>query len=353
MKQKLIIDFRMHNASGIGRYIRNLVPFLVDKFDVSLLANNNEIKNSNFLNQVNIIDVNSKIYSINEQIELFKKIPKSDIFWSPHYNIPILPIKAKKRIVTIHDVYHLAFYDTLSLPQKIYSKFMINQAVKKSDVILTVSEFSKQEIIKYTNTNKNIEIIYNGIEESWMDNNLSFDEKENYILYVGNVKPHKNLVRALKAFSLLKDNNIKFKIVGKKDGFITKDIEIDKLAKHLKNRVEFTGYVSDDELKKLYKKAKIFLFPSLYEGFGIPPFEAMASGTPVISSNVASLPEVCGDSAYYVNPYDVNDIAKGMETVLKDEELQKELIQKGLERVKLYSWEKSANKLIKIIEGLK
>ena len=350
---KLTIDFRMHNASGIGRYIRNLVPFLVDKFDVTLLANNNEIKNYNFLNKVNIIDVNSKIYSINEQIELFKKVPKSDIFWSPHYNIPILPIKARKRIVTIHDVYHLAFYDTLSLPQKIYSKFMINQAVKKSDVILSVSEFSKQEIIKYTNTNKNIEIIYNGIEESWMDKNVSFDEKENYILYVGNVKPHKNLVRALKAFSLLKDNNIKFKIVGKKDGFITKDIEIDKIAKNLEDRVEFTGYVSDDELKELYKKAKIFLFPSLYEGFGIPPLEAIASGTPVISSNVASLPEVCGDSAYYVNPYDVNDIAKGMETVLKDEELQKELVQEGLERVKLYSWEKSANKLIKIIEGLK
>ena len=350
---KLIIDFRMHNASGIGRYIRNLVPFLINKFDVTLLVKKDEVKNYNFLNKVNVIDINSKIYSVNEQIELSKKVSKNDIFWTPHYNVPILPIKAKKRIVTIHDVYHLAFYDTLSLPQKIYSKFMINQAVKKSDVILSVSEFSKQEIIKYTNTNKNIEIIYNGIEESWMDKNVSFDEKENYILYVGNVKPHKNLVRALKAFSLLKDNNVKFKIVGKKDGFITKDTEIDKIAKHLKNRVEFTGYVSDDELKKLYKKAKIFLFPSLYEGFGIPPLEAMASGTPVISSNVASLPEVCGDSAYYVNPYDVNDIAKGMETVLKDEELQKELVQEGLERVKLYSWEKSANKLIKIIEGLK
>ena len=351
MKKKLTIDFRMHNASGIGRYIRNLVPFLVDEFDITLLGKKEELQNYSFVNKVKIIESNSNIYSIKEQIELFKKIPQSDIFWSPHYNIPILPIKAKKRIVTIHDVYHLAFYDNLSLSQKIYSKFMINQAVKKSDIVLTVSNFSKKEIIKYTNTNKNIEIIYNGIEKDWISNDIY--PKENYILYVGNVKPHKNLVRALKAFLLLKNKNIKFKIVGKKEGFITADTQIDKIAKELGNRVEFTGYVSDDELKKLYQKAKFFLFPSLYEGFGIPPLEAQACGTPVIVSNVASLPEVCQDSTLYCNPYDIYDIKNKMEQLINNETLQEELVQKGFENIKRFSWEKSANKLIKIIEGLK
>ena len=346
----MVVDTRMINASGIGRHIKGILPILMEKFEVILLGYREELRNYHFLKNVKIINMKSKIYSIKEQIELPLKIPKCDVFWSPHYNIPVLPTRAKKRIVTIHDVYHLAFQHTLSLPQRIYAKLMINQAVKRSDIVLTVSEFSKQEIIKYTRTSKDIKVIYNGIEPQWYKKQpLSLSERNNYILYVGNVKPHKNLVRALKAFSLLKDNKLKFKIVGKKDNFITADKEVEKIAQKLGNRVEFTGYVSDNELKELYRKAKLFLFPSLYEGFGLPPLEAMACGTPVVVSNVASLPEICGDSAYYVNPYDINNIAKGIETVLDDEKLQKELIQKGLKRVKLFSWEKSAKKLIEII----
>ncbi len=350
-KPSIAVDARMINASGIGRHIKGILPVLMEKFEVILLGYKGELKNFHLLENLRIINIKSKIYSIKEQIELPLKIPKCDVFWSPHYNIPVLPIRAKKRMVTIHDVYHLAFQHTLSLPQRIYAKLMINQALKRSDIVLTVSEFSKQEIIKYTGTSKDIKVIHNGIEPQWYEKQpLSLSERDNYILYVGNVKPHKNLVRALKAFSLLKDKNLKFKIVGKKDNFITVDKEVEKIARKLGNRVEFTGYVSDNELKELYRKAKLFLFPSLYEGFGLPPLEAMACGTPVVVSNAASLPEVCGDAAYYVNPYDINDIAKGIETVLKDEELQKELIQKGLKRVKLFSWEKSAKKLIKVIE---
>ncbi|WP_029522920.1 glycosyltransferase family 1 protein [Persephonella sp. KM09-Lau-8] len=347
----IVIDARMINASGIGRYIRNILPFLLKEFNLKLLGNEQELKKYFPINSNQIINVNSKIYSIQEQFEIARKIPQCDIFWSPHYNIPILPIKAKKRMVTIHDVYHLAFKKSLSLPQKIYASIMIKQTVKRSDIILTVSEFSKSEIKKYVPTNKDIKVIYNGIDLSFFDKPVPLKEKGNYILYVGNIKPHKNLVKALKAFSKLKIPEIKFKIVGEKDNFITIDKEVKKIAQKLGNRVEFTGYVSDDELKELYRKAKLFLFPSLYEGFGLPPLEAMASGTPVIVSNVASLPEVCGDAAFYINPYDINDIARGIETVLKDEDLQRQLIQKGLERVKLFSWEKSAQKLIEIIEG--
>ena len=126
---------------------------------------------------------------------------------------------------------------------------------------------------------------------------------------------------------------------------------MEKVAHELGDRVEFTGYVDDDQLKQLYRKAKLFLFPSLYEGFGLPPLEAMACGCPVIVSKAASLPEICGDAAYYVNPYDVEDIAKGIYTVLTDEGLQKELIRKGLQRVKLFSWEKSARELINIFRS--
>ncbi len=347
----LVIDARMIDLSGVGRYLKGLIPLLVDKFQITLLGRRQEFVRFSWFDKVFVIECNVPIYSIREQFELPLKIPKCDIFWSPHYNIPILPIGAKKRIVTIHDVYHLAFRHILSLPQRIYAKLMINQAVKRSDIVLTDSEFSRQEIIKYTETSKDIKVVYIGIELQWYKKQpLSLSERDNYILYVGNVKPHKNLVRALKAFSLLEEKSLKFKIVGKKEGFITADRKVDEIAKKLGTRVEFTGYVSDDKLKQLYRKAKLFLFPSLYEGFGLPPLEAMACGAPVVVSNIASLPEVCGDAAYYVNPYDVKDIAKGIEIVLKDEELQKELIHKGLERAKLFSWEKSAKKLVKIIK---
>ena len=146
----LAIDVRMWNSSGIGTYIKNIVPFLVDNFNVFLLGNNNEIKNYGFYDKVKVVECNSSIYSIKEQFELFNKIPKCDIFWSPHYNVPLLPIKGKKRVVTIHDVYHLAFYNSLSLKQKLYANTLINHAMKNSDMIFTVSEFSKQEIIRYT-----------------------------------------------------------------------------------------------------------------------------------------------------------------------------------------------------------
>jgi len=347
----LVIDTRMINASGIGRYLKNIIPFLLKEYKLILLGDSTELQEYKKEKNIKIVSMATSIYSIKEQFELAQKIPPCDLFWSPHYNIPLLPIKAKKRLVTIHDVYHLAFKDTLSLSQKLYAKLLINQAVKKSDVILTVSNFSKNEIIKYTQTKKNIEVVYNGVDENLI-NNKKID-KENYILYVGNVKPHKNLVRALKAFKKIDNQNLIFKIVGKKDNFITKDTEVEQLAIELGNRVEFTGYVEDSKLVELYKKAKIFLFPTLYEGFGIPPLEAQACGTPVICSNVASLPEVGGESVLYCDPCDINDIADKITLLLEDKSLQNELIQKGYENLKRFSWEKSAKKIIDIIEGIK
>lgn len=359
----LTIDFRMHNASGIGTYIKNIIPFLVDNFDIILLGNTQEIQKYKWSNKVRIIECNSKIYSIKEQFELFNKIPRCDIFWSPHYNTPLLPIRAKKRLVTIHDVFHLAFYNTLSLKQKLYAKLVINQAAYRSDKILTVSNFSVNEIHKYTNTKKDITVAYNAIDYSKFtvinDKAKLQLIKEKYglpnefLLFVGNVKPHKNLKNLLLA---IKDININLVIVGKKDGFITGDENISNLIQKcdLENRVFFTGYVEDDDIPIIYNLAKVFVFPSLYEGFGIPPLEAQACGCPVICSNVASLPEVGGvDSVIYCNPYSIEDIATKIKMVLDDGNLQNELKIKGFENIKRFSWEKSAQKIAKIIEELK
>ncbi len=360
---KVTVDFRMHNASGIGTYIKNIVPLLVQKFDITLLGSAQEILKHEWSNKVKIIECNSNIYSIKEQFELFNKIPKCDVFWSPHYNIPLLPIRAKKRLVTIHDVFHLAFYNDLSLKQQLYAKLVINKAVRKSDIVLTDSSFSHSEILKYTGISANhiigCAIDFDKFKET-EDKAILDTIKEKYklpnsfILFVGNVKPHKNIKNLLLALKTISD--IDLVVVGKKDGFITGDDEIANLIKdtqELKNRIHFTGYVEDNDIPAIYNLSKLFVFPSLYEGFGIPPLEAQACGCPVVCSNAASLPEACGDSVVYCDPYSVEDIAEKIKMVLADEVLQNELRVKGFENIKRFSWEESAKKIINIIEDLK
>jgi len=224
----LTIDARMLNSSGIGRYIKELIPYLKDEFKLILIVSSKDADSID--SDIDTIILDAPIYSISEQLQLPLKIPKCDIFFSPHYNIPLLPIRAKQRVATIHDVYHLAFADTLSIPQRLYSKFLIDRALKLSDTIITSSHFSKNEIIKYTNTTRDIEVVYSGVNRDIfrviLDDNalLSVRAKyklpEEFILFVGNLKPHKNLSRVLLA---LKDRDYNLVIVGKRANLIIFD----------------------------------------------------------------------------------------------------------------------------------
>ena len=253
----------------------------------------------------------------------------------------------RNQIITIHDLAFLRHPEWFSKKFYLFYKFLIPEIIRKAKKIITVSNFSKTEIINLLKIpSQKVEVIYNGVSKKFFYNPLI--KKENIILAVSSLDPRKNFKNLILAFKKLKLKNYKLLIVGSKNKIFSNQA-IEQLIKETPN-IEFTGYVSDEELVNLYQRAKLFVYPSLYEGFGLPPLEAMACGTPVVVSNVASLPEVCGDAAYYVNPYDVNDIARGIEAVLKDENLQKELILKGLERVKLFSWEESAKKVMKIIE---
>ena len=236
--------------------------------------------------------------------------------------------------------------------------------MKNSDMIFTVSEFSKQEIIRYTKADyKKIFVTYNAIDNrrfKIIDSNNFLESirkkyglPEKFILFVGNLKPHKNIKNLLLALKHI--NNLNLVIVGKKEGFITGDNEITYLIQNssfLQNRVYFTGYVADEEIPVIYNLASLFVFPSLYEGFGFPPLEAMATGTPVVASNAASIPEVCGDAALYFNPLNIENIAENILKVIQDNELKNTLIHKGFDQVAEYSWEKSANKLINVINKM-
>lgn len=351
---RICVDARMILSSGIGTLIQNFLINFKSEFDLILIGEESKI--SPFISykwRVTLIETHIKIYSLQEQIFFVRNIPECDLFWSPHYNVPLLPIKAKRRVVNINDVFHLAFSSEMTLSQRLYSNIVIRGASKMSDLIITISNFSKSEIEKYVPQSKSkMEVIYCGVDTRLFsqakDEHLlnqvkqKYELPSKYILCVGNIKPHKNLKRLIEALSLigekLEDYNLV--IVGKKEGFITGDPLLFKLIddnKFLRDRVKFTGYVPNSDLPYIYSMASLFIFPSYYEGFGLPPLEAMACGCPTLVSNVASMPEICGDAAQYFNPYDTVDMADKILKALSNNS-NSEYVNKGLERCKIFSW---------------
>jgi glycosyltransferase involved in cell wall biosynthesis len=364
---KIAIDARMLNNSGIGTYIQNMIPKLLKNYDLVILGRKDEIYKFPWSSNVSMIEFNNRIYSIGEQLTAPTKIPRCDIFISPHYIIPILPIKAKKRIVIIHDVYHLAFSDQLTLPRKLYAKLMMYFAVKLSDRIITVSQFSRSEILKYNNVDDSrISVIYPGFDFNDISENLidfeyvrnKYELPSKYLLFVGNVKPHKNLYTLLLAFEKLLKRGIELKlvIVGEFKKLLTSDKSSFKLIENnklLKASTLFTGYVKRNDLILIYKNAEALILPSFYEGFGIPPIEAMACGCPVIASNVSSIPEVCGDAAFYFDPLNINDMESKITKIILDDNLRKDLIRKGLKNVSRFSGKYFSDGLDRVINSLK
>lgn len=356
----VVIDFRMWKSSGIGTYIRNIAPYAADKFDVTLLGNKDELASLPWADKVKVIDARSKIYGVAEQLELARKIPRCDVFWSPHYNVPLLPVAAKKRMVTVHDVYHLAHSEEFSPMQRLYAKIVMRSAVSLSDAVLTVSEFSRHEIIKYCKVHPSkIAVTYNAVCGKMFKTDTDgrvkskYSLPDDYILFVGNVKPNKNLKNLLLALDILKDARLV--VVGKKDGFINNDSAVSEILSQnpgLAGRVHFTGYVDDGDMASLYSNASVFVFPSLYEGFGIPPLEAQSCLCPVISSGEASLREVCAESVIYCDPFSPADISDKIVQVKNSREIRRELIEKGQANIKRFSWEKSANITVSVIQSI-
>jgi glycosyltransferase involved in cell wall biosynthesis len=264
------------------------------------------------------------------------------------------PIFYKNKMVVIHDISWKHFPEYLSKSFYLWYNFMIPRVAKTSKIIFTVSNFSREDISKGLQIDlSKIETVYNAISENFVFLNK---KREKMILSVASLNYIKNIESLIKAFIFLKSVNkfLDYKLV-LCGGYNKKVFAKTNLFELSKNRddIVFTGYLSDEKLVEYYNKASLFVFPSFFESFGIPPIEAMASGCPCVVSNVASLPEVCGDAAYYVNPYDVEDIARGIETVLSDEKLREDLIKKGFENIKRFSWEESAKKIVQIMREIK
>jgi len=264
---------------------------------------------------------------------------------------PLVPCRS---IVTIHDCIHLMFPQYL--PSRLaftYARGSIRLAARRATRVLTVSESSKRDILRFVDVAPGkIDVIYNAYDERFgvepreeeiVRVRERYQLHDEFVLYAGNVKPHKNLERLIQAFDLVRKRgleHLKLVLIGdeiSKYAALRRAVHSHQLHKY----VRFLGYLPEETLAVMYRLAGVFVFPSLYEGFGLPPLEAMASGTPVVTSNVSSLPEVAGDAAILVDPYDVTSIVDGVRRVLTDPLLADELRRRGLSRARDFSWERS------------
>ncbi len=259
------------------------------------------------------------------------------------------PLFYKNKIVTIHDISWKHFPYAVSKKFYYYYKFLIPKIARNSKHIFTVSKFSKDDIVKeFKLPEEKITVISGSCSEIFKP--LQY-QKENFILSVTSLQPYKNLEKLVLAFLKIKENHndLKLILVGEVNNTVFGKSNLFDLTK-TRDDIIFPGYMNDKDLVEHYNKALIFVFPSLFESFGIPPLEAMACGCPVVASNAASIPEVCEDAACYVDPYNIDDIANGITRVLLDGKLRQDLIQKGLKRVKMFDWEESGRKILDTVK---
>ncbi len=263
-------------------------------------------------------------------------------------------------IYTVHDLAHITHPEFFPDGHVNRIKYLLEKGVQKSTHIISISEFTKQDILaNFDIPAEKITVIYNGLDTQYkqIKDKLSvqqflgkYEINSPYILYTGRIQARKNIVRLLQAFNLIKKKNKiphKLVIVGKPD-WEYREFE-DELKKiDMGDDIIQLGHVESEALPYLYNGADVFVFPSFYEGFGFPPIEAMACGTPVVCSNATSLSEVVSDAALTVSPYDVEGFAKSIINILDDDKLRQSLIEKGLNRAKNFSWEKTAEQTLNV-----
>lgn len=279
--------------------------------------------------------------------------PKIDVLFCPaHYTPRFCPVPT---VVTIHDTSYLFFRNEFLKRDLFKLTAWSKHAIIKSAKVIAVSKSTKKDIVKNYHISENkIKVVHNGFDkttESYKDSGDLFSmPKSPYILYVGTIQPRKNIKNLIAAFKKMSKTRPTYKLVlvGKM-GWLFGDVFDYVLEQGLEDKVIFTGYVSNSQLAALYKKAECFVFPSLYEGFGLPLLEAMKHRCPVVASNAASLPEVGGEAALYFNPKSIDDIEAKITEVLSNSNVKKLLVKKGLKRVQLFSWEQSAKETLKVL----
>lgn len=365
------------NKTGIGWCADNLIRGLAKEPDVECQMNyfSKGVEPEKLDSLKEYADLGIKLNGISrwkatwyKLIWPFLQVPYSWFFGdqadiTQFFNYVIPPGVKGKKVTIVHDMAHLACRNAVRKKTRWWLDLTLKQSCRRADRILTVSEFSKSEIIKYLHIpEEKIKVMYPGVdldlfhpdypEEQVQKAKQKYGIDGEYILYLGTIEPRKNLQRLIEAYEkLIVENQIKnlpkLVLAGGR-GWLCDDIYKAAEKEYLHGKVKFTGYVDEADIPLLLTGAEFLAFPSVYEGFGTPPVEALACGTPVLTANVASMPEVLKDQAVYADPYSVDSIAEKIAYLHEQDTLRKTIKQTGPEYVKRYSWNHSVQNLKQI-----
>lgn len=314
--RNVLIDNRWIGDTGIGRLCKEVIKSTPTEVSSSFVSSHMGLGN-----MLTPLMLGNEI-----------RKAKPEVFYSPSFMPPVA--FSTPYIFTVHDLMHLFYYSKM---HRIYYQQVIAKLAKKAKKIITVSHFSKGQLVDILGLNPDlIRVIYNGVDPSFALNQEKYIMERPYFLYVGNRRKNKNLAAMLVAFAQADvPKDFAFLLTGNPNPELI--VLLNKLK--ITSRVRFLGFVKETELPKLYKGAYATLFVSLMEGFGLPVIESMASGTPVLTSSESSLPEIAGDAALCVNPYEVGAITEGINRLFSDHVLYNDLKEKGFLRAKDFSWQ--------------
>ena len=325
MEQKAIFDSRWIGEHGIGRFAREV--------RARLPANTVDLTGQDPVSLKGLL-----------KLELFvQKVPASPrtLFFSPGYSPPVS--WRGPMVFTVHDLIHVDVPEEASRFKALYYNRVIRPAMARAQRVLTVSEYSRQRLLEWSGVaSEQVVVVGNGVDPSFSPEGRSYQLDYPYIFYVRNSKPHKNVPKLLEAFAQMAIPDLRLMLSGPAD----EATQHQALRLGIYERIIFAGRISDADLPAYYRGASVVTMPSLYEGFGLPPLEGMASGVPVVVSDTTSLPEVVGDAGILVNPEDAESIADGLTRALTDNELRSTLQQRGLARAKLFNWDQVAARVL-------
>ncbi len=328
MSKKLLVDTRWKGYDGIARYSNEILA----RLDYSLT-----------------VDSDIKKLSALEPLKLTRDAirQKADVYYSPGFNPPLQ--FSGKLIFTIHDLMHLRVPEHRTITKWIYYELVVKRGVKNAYKVITDCEYTKNDIVEWTNVHPDKIIVAScGVNKIYQRRNSNqFSDLQPFLLFVGNIRHHKNVNRLFESFAKA-DRPPELKLV------LTGNIKEEQL--HLLNRlgirgsVEYIGFIPEEDLPALYSSAIALAIPSLFEGFGLPALEAMACGTPVIAANATSLPEVVGDAALLIDPHSTNSIKNAIESLIDNKILRAQLSQRGLVQAKKFNWDKTFNIVESVIK---
>ena len=373
---KIAIDIRTINKprSGVGYYVTNLIQKLQDIDEDNqycLISNNGEYENT-FRAQANFENHRTWVSNENhlfgdfwESFYLPRLLEKKNVsvFHGPAFMVPLIK-RNMATVVTIHDIVSFIMPDTIPMKYAFYMRNLIKLVSRKADRIISVSHSTKKDLIAWLGVpEEKITVVHQAVSETFYpaengDGGAQirrrFGIHGRYMLFVGNLEPRKNLSRLMEAFAMARERlggPIQLVICGKK-GWLCSGILKTYERIRRGDDILITNYVNEQDLLGLYQNAEMFVFPSRYEGFGLPALEAMACGAPVITSNVSSLPEITGGAAMLINPSDVGEISEAMVKLANCASLRSELKEKGFRQAKLFSWAKTARETLDVYRSL-